>query len=127
MAAAAPMKRLRPIAAVVVPTWGRCVFAVVAISAGFGIAGESEISGYALVPAIFLCMAPPVGSRGQRVAGASLACVVVSLAVVIAATLSGNAWAVALGLAVAAFASAFLPRIGPLAASMQTPLLIAFA
>jgi hypothetical protein len=118
---------LRRVAAVIVPTWGRCVFAVVAISVGFGIAGQSEISGYALVPAIFLCMTPPVGSRGRRVAGASLACVVVSLAVVIAAVLSGTTWAVALGLAVAAFASAFLPRIGPLAASMQTPLLIAFA
>ena len=118
---------LRRIAAVIVPTWGRCVLAVVAISVGFGIAGQSEISGYALVPAIFLCMTPPVGSRGRRVAGASLACVVVSLAVVVAALLSGTTWAVALGLAVAAFASAFLPRIGPLAASMQTPLLIAFA
>jgi hypothetical protein len=121
------MKRLRPVAAVIVPTWGRCVFAVVAISVGFGIAGKSEISGYALVPAIFLCMAPPVGSRGRRVAGSSLACAVVSVAVVIAAALSNSISAVALGLAVAAFASAFLPRIGPLAASMQTPLLIAFA
>ena len=127
--AAAPDRRaaLRRIAAVVVRTWGRCVFAVVAISLGFGIAGQSELSGYALVPAIFLCMAPPAGRPRARVIGASLACVTIAAAVVVAAALSGSTVLVAVGLAVAAFASAFLPRIGPLAASLQTPLLIAFA
>jgi hypothetical protein len=118
---------LRRLAAVIVPTWGRCVFAVVAISVAFGIAGQAELSGYALVPAIFLCMAPPAGRPRRRVLGASLACVAIAGAVVVAAVLSGSTALVAVGLAVAAFASAFLPRVGPLAASLQTPLLIAFA
>ena len=115
------------VASVMVPAWGRCVFTVLAISVLFGVAGESELSGYALVPAIYLCITPPVGGRRRRVLAAAAAGVLVAVTVTVAAPLSGSTAATAIGLAVAGFGSALLPRIGPLAASMQLALLIAFA
>lgn len=118
---------LRMIASAVVPTWGRCVVAIVAISVLFGAFGEGELSGFALVPAIFLCMSPPVGRRRRRVFGAAVACLLVAVMATVAAWLSESTAAIAIGLAVVGFGSALLPRLGPLAASMQLPLIIAFA
>jgi hypothetical protein len=115
------------VASVMVPAWGRCVFTVLAISILFGVADRSELSGYALVPAIYLCITPPVGGRQRRVLAAAAAGVLVALTVTVAALVSGSTAATAIGLAVAGFGSALLPRIGPLAASMQLALIIAFA
>jgi hypothetical protein len=115
------------VASVMVPAWGRCVFSVLAISVLFGVAGESALSGYALVPAIYQCITPPVGGRRRRVLGALTTGVLVAVMVTVAAPLSGSTAATAIGLAVVGFGSALPLRIGPVAASMQLALIIAFA
>jgi hypothetical protein len=74
-----------------------------------------------------MIMSPPVGSLRSRVVTVAVATLVVACATALGGELSRRTVAVVLGLVLLGFVAGLLPRLGPRAATMQLPLLIAFA
>ena len=74
-----------------------------------------------------MALSPPVGTGKRRVVTVVVATLVIAVVSMIGAELTRWTAAVAISLALAGFVAGLLPRLGPLAAAMQMPLLMSFA
>ncbi|HEY7622285.1 MAG TPA: FUSC family protein, partial [Solirubrobacteraceae bacterium] len=119
--------KLKLLLTMALPVWGR--FVVVAIGAGLvtNLVGLGEESGYAVLPGIYLIMGPPVGRLAYRVRALLFAALAIAAATALGAALSGSTAAVVAGLVVIGFTVGLLPRADPRGASLQLPVLTAFA
>ena len=115
------------VAAAMVPAWGRAVVAIVGSTVVAGLVGQSELSGYAVIPGVFLALSGPAGTAWHRVRAIVLATVLIAALSFVGAELSRSAVAVVAGLGVVGFAAGVLPRAGPIAAALQLPMIIGFA
>lgn len=84
-------------------------------------------AGYAIIPGFYVVLSPPAGPVAERVQTVVLASLLVACLTAAGAVLSGSTVAVRLGLVLVGFTAGLLPRVGPRAATMQLPLLVAFA
>jgi len=119
--------KLRALAAVAVPAWGRTVVAILGGAVVAHAIGLGDLAGFAVIPGVFMALSPPAGRLGDRLATVGCATVVVAVMSVLGAQASrATVWIVA-GLALAGLVLGLLPRAGPRAAAMQLPLLMGFA
>jgi hypothetical protein len=119
--------KLKLLLTMALPVWGR--FVVVAVGAGVvtNLFGLGEETGYAVLPGIYLIMGPPVGRLAYRVRAVLFAALAIAAATALGAALAGSTAAVVVGLVVIGFVVGLLPRADPRGASLQLPVLTAFA
>lgn len=122
----APSK-LKLLFAAVFPAWGRIVVVIIGAAVVANAAGLGKETGFALIPGVYMVMTPLVGDFLTRVLTVLSATVLIAGAALLGAWLAGTTAAVTVGLLVVGFAAGLLPRFGPRAASMQLPLMMAFA
>lgn len=123
----APPSRWKVVRAAALPAWGRTVLTLLASIVVVRAAGLGSLEGYAVVPAYFFALAPLTGAVLERVAAVAASTAVMAGLSALGAEVAQHALSTALALAVMGFVLSLLPRVGPRAAAMATPLLIGFA
>jgi hypothetical protein len=119
--------KLKLVAAVMVPAWARAVVVLLGVAVLAKLVGLGDEAGYAIIPGFYIVLSPPAGPVAERVQTVVLATLLVACLTAAGAALSGSTVAVTLGLVLVGFVAGLLPRVGPRAATMQLPLLVAFA
>jgi uncharacterized membrane protein YccC len=119
--------KLKLVAAVMVPAWARAVVVLIGVAVLAKLVGLGDEAGYAIIPGFYIVLSPPAGPVAERVQTVVVASLLVACLTAVGAALSQWTVAVTLGLVLVGFVAGLLPRVGPRAATMQLPLLVAFA
>src|SRR5262245_56132336 len=105
--------RLKLIAGLMVPAWGRAVLAILGSTALVNLVGLGGQSGYAIIPGLYMALSPPVGSIAVRARTVAVATLMIAGLAVLGAEVSRSTVAIVAGLAIVGFAGGLLPRVGP--------------
>ncbi|WP_329519333.1 FUSC family protein [Spirillospora sp. NBC_01491] len=120
-------QRIRPYAPAIVRTWARLLVALITSQALLALLGLGATAGYAALPAIFLALYQPAGPLGTRMRIITAGTLLAAALSVAGAAVAGTTWPLAAGLGICGLVLGFAPRLGSQAATLQLPLLTAYA